>query len=797
MQITVRRMAEFCTLGLLGASGALAQAPTGLTYPKSASVTYHIGHAFIPDTPQVTGGAPASYSVTPTLPSGLTLNATSGILSGKPNAPVSSATEYIVTASNLSGFAKDTLSIAIAYKAPPPFSYGNASPTYYATAPISVNSPEVTGPVSGYAVTPPLPSGLVLNATTGLIRGIPAARTSAANYTVTATNPGGSTQTVLAITVDTTLWKALRQDTSLNQSGASCKQVLFLSKDIGLAAGVDGTVSQNGMILKTTNGGTSWVRTFDQFTTGTGEGVKKIQLLNSTLGYLLHNNGADFSSPLYKTTDGGTSWTSLAPSFQSGGTFHFSDSNTGYLSAIPTTGAARLFKTQDGGLSWIPVPGTHPVLKALWFTSASVGYGAGANGALIKTIDAGLTWTALASATTQTLNALHFVDANNGHAAGSSGTMLKTTNGGATWASQVTGTGQTLNDVRFLDALTGYAAGNSGQLLKTSDGGSTWILEITGRTMNFNSLSFLPSPYPEKPRGFVCGAGGFPVLTYVSNAALNPPLAPTPTAPAMGASAPLSPLLAWTVPTGAASYALQLSSDSVFAAPLFNDSTLVESSRAIEPLAADTKYYWRVSARNYGGASPWSPTFSFTTSPPAPVTPVLLSPAQDSFGAPLLPTLSWAAVSGASAYRLQVATDSAFTAMEVNDSTLTTPSRAAGPLAHSTTYYWRVNARNASGTSAYSGIRRFTTLAPSSLRAVLIRQPTSRRNGLLRYTLKDRVRVRARVYDSKGALRGEPLNALQNPGTHTLVLPLNLSQGLYGLLDFQAGDLHQAIRLNP
>ncbi|HTU67182.1 MAG TPA: putative Ig domain-containing protein [Steroidobacteraceae bacterium] len=62
-------------------------------------------------------------------------------------------------------------------------------------------TPSVTGTVAGYAVSPALPAGLSLNATSGQISGTPTANSAAATYTVSASNAGGTTTFALSLKV--------------------------------------------------------------------------------------------------------------------------------------------------------------------------------------------------------------------------------------------------------------------------------------------------------------------------------------------------------------------------------------------------------------------------------------------------------------------------------------------------------------------------------------------------------------------------------------------------------------------
>lgn len=84
----------------------------------------------------------------------------------------------------------------LSYLSPQTFTLGSA---------ITSLTPTVTGSVTSFSVSPPLPAGLTLNASSGAITGTPAVTSAAASYRVTASNSAGSTVFDLSITVDNTL----------------------------------------------------------------------------------------------------------------------------------------------------------------------------------------------------------------------------------------------------------------------------------------------------------------------------------------------------------------------------------------------------------------------------------------------------------------------------------------------------------------------------------------------------------------------------------------------------------------
>jgi subtilisin-like proprotein convertase family protein len=184
----------------LQTTAPIIAAPSALSY-SSNPATYTKDTAITANTPTSSGGAVTSYSVLPALPAGLTLNTSSGIISGTPTTPTAAA-NYTITATNTGGSTTASVSIAVNDIAPSALSYSSNPATYAKDTAITNNRPSSSGgAVVSYAVSPALPAGLALNTTTGIISGTPTALSTSANYTITATNTGGSTTASVSIAV--------------------------------------------------------------------------------------------------------------------------------------------------------------------------------------------------------------------------------------------------------------------------------------------------------------------------------------------------------------------------------------------------------------------------------------------------------------------------------------------------------------------------------------------------------------------------------------------------------------------
>ncbi len=163
--------------------------------------TYTRGSIVAPNTPSNSGGTVVSYSVSPGLPAGLSLDSATGIVSGTPTAVTATAT-YVVTATNSGGSATVNLIITVNDVPPSDLIYDSNPAVYVRGVAITPNTPSTGGGPASYSVSPVLPAGLSLNATTGVISGTPTAVTATATYVVRAENSGGSATVELIITVN-------------------------------------------------------------------------------------------------------------------------------------------------------------------------------------------------------------------------------------------------------------------------------------------------------------------------------------------------------------------------------------------------------------------------------------------------------------------------------------------------------------------------------------------------------------------------------------------------------------------
>ncbi|MFX1286577.1 MAG: hypothetical protein ACFFB5_23270 [Promethearchaeota archaeon] len=166
-----------------------------------------------------------------------------------------------------------------------------------------------------------------------------------------------------------------------------------------------------------------------------------------------------------------------------------------------------------------------------------------------------------------------------------------------------------------------------------------------------------------------------------------------------------SPLLEWTEVSGTTYYAVQVDEDASFTWPWLVDINAYTTSNELSTLP-NGKYYWRIQAIDAEGTiGPWSSVWSFTI---AAEVPTLISPANGAILTDTTPLLKWTEVNDTVEYVVQVDDGAAFDFPRIIDVGVTTTSYKTSHLAVGT-YYWRVNAVDATGNSSpWSSVWSFT-----------------------------------------------------------------------------------------
>ena len=174
--------------------------PYSIVYSPS-SFTLTKGTAMTTATPTASGGTVTSWSISPSLPAGLTFSSTNGAISGTPTAIASSAT-YTVTASNTGGSSTAEVIIVVNDVAPSIAYSGSPFTLNKGTAMTTATPTSSGGAVTSWLISPSLPAGLTLDAATGAISGTPTVTSTSTLYTVTASNTGGSATATITIVVN-------------------------------------------------------------------------------------------------------------------------------------------------------------------------------------------------------------------------------------------------------------------------------------------------------------------------------------------------------------------------------------------------------------------------------------------------------------------------------------------------------------------------------------------------------------------------------------------------------------------
>ena len=210
-----------------------------------------------------------------------------------------------------------------------------------------------------------------------------------------------------------------------------------------------------GAIKKSTDGGQTW----DGPDTLLNTMLNDIAFWNADSGIAVGNDGI-----ILRTVDGGTNWiqiNSTTTSDLKGITL-----DSAGLKAIIVGRNGTILSTIDNGRSWTQI--TSPTTNSLYCVDMNgawtIGYAAGYQGVMLKTTNSGQTWTQITSPSySSSLYSINLVSSY-GLMGGLNGNMFNTTNSGETWEQMNTNITNTIRSIFLKDSIA-WVVGDNGFIL--------------------------------------------------------------------------------------------------------------------------------------------------------------------------------------------------------------------------------------------------------------------------------------------------------------------------------------------
>ena len=193
---------------------------------------------------------------------------------------------------------------------------------------------------------------------------------------------------------------------------------------------------------------------------------------------------------IIRTSNGGTTWEEVLQKFD---TRFYDVVFFGAEKGVAIGEKGAVFLTNDKGKSWQKrESGTTNDLLSIAKTSVSEVIAVGKNGEIRISYDFGNTWQKVVSGTTVHLNDITFVNQNTAFIAADDGKYLKSFDMGTTWTLSNLSVSNDLYGIAFSSDLIGYVVGENGLFQKTVDGGQTWTNLNSTTTTTLRKVTFSP-----------------------------------------------------------------------------------------------------------------------------------------------------------------------------------------------------------------------------------------------------------------------------------------------------------------
>jgi endo-1,4-beta-xylanase len=234
----------------------------------------------------------------------------------------------------------------------------------------------------------------------------------------------------------------------------------------------------------------------------------------------------------------------------------------------------------------------------------------------------------------------------------------------------------------------------------TNEGGSYCVVMVEGyggnsgsAIVSVSSSNWYTNWWGSGSATFTCGGGG-----TLPGQASSP-------APANGATGVNTTTdLSWSAGSGATSHDVYFGTTS----PGTYRGNQATTTYDTGTMAANTTYYWRIDEKNGTGTTTCN-VWSFTTSAAVPGKATSPNPSNGATGVGLATYLSWTAGAGATSHDVYFGSNNP---PDPHGNQVYT-SYYTGAMAYNTTYYWRIDEKNAAGTTT-GDLWSFTTVAPEN-----------------------------------------------------------------------------------
>jgi len=264
--------------------------------------------------------------------------------------------------------------------------------------------------------------------------------------------------------------------------------------NVGFAAGSNLTFGGDGIILKTTDGGSSW----SKISTDTIPGLKAVRFTSVDVGY-----AGGHQNFLMKTIDGGSTWTQIVINTKLWyfNNIEFWDANNGIVVSYPSS----VYRTTDAGANWSTCIGIKRDVQDICYADANTVFVVGGDETISKSTNGGLIFLDNYDGVLQSLFlGVEFFDINYGIVGGEDGKVLVTTNGGTDWTIRNAGGFGLMRGIHIFNEENAYVVGTPEQVFKTTDGGITWVSDFNGA----NTVALYKIKFTENNTGLICGSQG-------------------------------------------------------------------------------------------------------------------------------------------------------------------------------------------------------------------------------------------------------------------------------------------------